>query len=147
MSRQPSGGRWLVIVVLVFSGAFVGCLEQSPSGQPDATDTRTVQTSTPAALDKPDDGSHIESRLYQLATANDSAAFAREHDITIENGTVRVAVELRANRSLPEDGWLNVETRTDDQVLAWVPIDRLVSLSNCENITFVRTPVRLQTNK
>jgi len=84
----------------------------------------------------------LESVLYQLATADDPAAFAVSHNLYYDGGTVRVVVELqRPDDNFPAGYGATEEARSGDRVQALVPIDQLCRLSNAPQVRFVRAPI------
>lgn len=96
------------------------------------------QTPAPRS-DKPPEA--LDSRLYGLVTAENRSAYASDHDLRFENGSVLAVVELRPNRTLPAGFVMRVRARSGNLVQAEVPVCGLVPISEHRNVSFVRPPV------
>jgi len=82
----------------------------------------------------------IESVLLQLANASDREDFAQVHNLHMENGNVRVVVDLLDETSkLP--GYAVEETRYRDKVQVLVPVEKITALAQETNVTFIRAPL------
>jgi len=83
----------------------------------------------------------LQRTLFELATAEDPQAYAKQHDM---GGfpLVRVVIELEPGASLPEGFTLQVESRFDDQVQVLVPLKELLDLSQQPQVRYIRAPVK-----
>lgn len=137
--RSRSGGdqprhrmRNLVCVALLVVS---GCL-----GVP----TRQAATPSPTATDggeaPPTKHPSLESVLVRLIAAENRTAFAEEHDLRLRDGQVLVVIELVEGESLPDGFNVDVTTRHEEIVQAYVAIDELSAVAEHRNVSFVRTP-------
>lgn len=83
----------------------------------------------------------IESVLSQLISADDINEFALTHNLYIQDGKVRVVVELANETALLPD-YVVEETRYKNKVQALVPIEKIEALSRETNVTFIRAPLK-----
>lgn len=105
---------------------------------PDVNVTLThAPDATPGKGDQPD---ALESRLYGLVVAENRSAYAEARDLRLRNGSALVVVELHEGAAPPREFDLDVRTRYENLVRAFVPVDDLVPLAEHENVSFVRTP-------
>lgn len=98
------------------------------------------RTATAASTATPDGGGSLESRLADLAAADEPAAFAAAHGIDYDDGRVSVVVTLREGATLPDGHDATVDLAVDGTVQASVPVDELRALAAADNVTYVRTP-------
>lgn len=86
----------------------------------------------------------LDSRLIGLLNASDRSSYADEHGLDMQEGRVRVVVELDRGTDLPAEGNWTVEQRytTDDKTLvqALVSPDELWRLSGLDRVRRVRPP-------
>lgn len=83
----------------------------------------------------------LESIIVQLIQANDSQGFSKAHNIYMEDRKVRVIIEIiEGTTSLPD--YVQEETSYGNKVQALVPVDKIESLSEENNVTFIRAPIR-----
>lgn len=140
-ARQLLAG--LFAVGLLFLAGCTGPgspVSDSPTAEapPSESPTTTGATATPT---RPPD---LDRRLYDLVTAENRTAYAAQHDLAYENGSVQVVIELAEGRSLPSDYEVAVEVRDDGRVQGAVAVDDLIGLARHENVTAVRPPSRPQ---
>lgn len=83
----------------------------------------------------------LESVLSQLISADNPQEFAQAHDLYMQNGKVRVVVELTNKNALLPDYVLD-ETRYENNVQTLVPIEKLAALAEDSNVTFIRAPLK-----
>ncbi len=90
----------------------------------------------------------LTSILYELAVAPEPENFAKEHDIFLAKGKVRVFICFNPASSnserekLAENYNIVVEKKSNDLLRALVPIDRLIPLSKESVIWSIRLPDR-----
>ena len=95
-------------------------------------------------LKAPSECPKLESRLRDLARAENPEAFARTHALTYNDGLTRAIVELQTPQ--PDLSFLDaydaeVETQAGDAVQIMVPVESLCALSQDPKINFVRSPL------
>lgn len=131
-TRPRTVAACLLLVVLALA---TGCV-QSPDSTPAPA---AEETATDESTASPTGSDALESRLVDLASADDPAAFAADNGIDYDDGSVSVVVALREGATLP-DGY-DAETRlaTDGRVQASVPVAELGALAAHGNVTYVRT--------
>ena len=82
----------------------------------------------------------LGSVLSQMISADNPQDFARVHNLFMQDGKVRVVVELaNENANLPE--YVIEEIRYENRVQALVQIDKLEALSKETNVSFIRLPL------
>lgn len=93
-------------------------------------------------INKIDKHPKIESVLYQLAQSQSPNEFANAHGIHLDDGKVRVTIELK-NETDQIAAEFNVTTISADNnfVRAFVPINELINLADEPYIVFIRTPL------
>ncbi len=90
----------------------------------------------------------LTSILYELAIASEPENFAKEHDIFLSNGRVRVFIffnpaSSRSEREkIVENYKLVFEKKSNDLLRALVPIDGLIPVSKESIIWSIRLPDR-----
>jgi hypothetical protein len=117
----------MIILALLLTLPLAGC------GGPQKEGT----TSVPKQSDYP----NVESRLFQLATAENPAEFAKANGLDYFE-MVRVIIVLNApDASVPEGiRGLVVEGRTQEMVQALVPVQSLLELSKQPQVKLIRSP-------
>jgi len=123
----------VAVLGAVLTVLLAGCLGQTPNS---AESTSSTELTSHADLASP---------LYRLATAERPERFAETHDIRYRNGSAKVRIELAAGTSLPSGYGLDVETKHEDEIVAWCPVDELTAIAAHENTTAVRQPMTAQT--
>lgn len=83
----------------------------------------------------------IESVLSQMISADDPQEFAQNHNLYMQDGKVRVVVELINETSQLPDYFVE-ETRYKNKIQGLVPIEKISILSEETNVTFIRTPLK-----
>ncbi len=83
----------------------------------------------------------LESVLSQLIGANNSYEFAQAHSLYMQNGNVRVVVELANETDLLPD-YVVEETRYKNKVQALVPVEKIAMLYEEANVSFIRAPLK-----
>ena len=84
----------------------------------------------------------LESALYQLTQVQNPDEFAKTRGLYLEEGRVRVVIELHNATDMIPDGYgATIETHYENLVQALVPIENLINLSNEHNINFIRAPL------
>ena len=86
----------------------------------------------------PPEAAHLDSMLYQLTQAKDVEAFARQHQLSLVDGRVRVIIELREGHHLAEREGVIVESAYQNLVRALVPVGRLLPLAQTPEVAFIR---------
>ncbi len=85
----------------------------------------------------------LESVLYQLTQAQNPDEFAEKHGIYLENGKVRVVIELKNETATIPGGYgIIEESRHENLVQALVPMDKLITLAEDLGIVYLRTPLK-----
>ena len=67
--------------------------------------------------------------------------FAQAHDLYMQDGMIRVVVEMVTETALLPDYVLE-ETRYKNKVQALVPVEKIVELSGETNVTFIQAPLK-----
>lgn len=80
----------------------------------------------------------FESILSQLISSDNPQDFAKNHNLFMKNGRIRVMIELSDETALPD--YIIEETRYEKNVQIMVPIEKLEELSMETNVIFIRTP-------
>ena len=87
----------------------------------------------------------LESVLYQLTQTQNHDEFAKTRGLHLEDGTVRVVIELHnASDTIPDGYGATVETRHENLVQALVPVNSLIELTKEPSINFIRAPLPRQ---
>jgi hypothetical protein len=98
---------------------------------------------------KPPGGVKLTSVLYELASAPDPENFAKEHNIFLSIGGVRVYISFDPDSSISkrekiiEDYNIVIEKKAGNLARALVPVNRLISLSKESIIWSIKLPNRL----
>jgi hypothetical protein len=83
----------------------------------------------------------LESVILQLIQAKDPEEFSKAHNIYLEDSRARVIIEIvEGTTSLPD--YVQEETRYGNKVQVLVPINKIAALSEENNVTFIRAPMR-----
>ena len=83
----------------------------------------------------------LESILWEMITANNPEEFALSHNLYIQDGKVKVVIELTNETALLPD-YVVEENRYKKNIQAIVPIEKLAELSYETNVTFIRAPLK-----
>ncbi len=83
----------------------------------------------------------LESVLSQLIGSSNPQKFARDHALYMQDGSVRISVELVNETAMLPD-YVVEETRYKKNVQVLVPIEKITSLSMETNVTFIRAPLK-----
>lgn len=100
---------------------------------------------------KPPKELKLTSVLYELAVAPDPDHFAKEHHIFLTKGLVKVYISFDPGSSIPEreemieNYNIVIEKTAGSLSRAWVPVNRLIPLSNEPVIQSITLPKRLIT--
>ncbi len=95
----------------------------------------------PVYSTQPGGNPKLESVLSQLISANNTGEFAKAHNIYMQDGNIRVVVEM-TNETAALPDYVAEETRYKNKVQALVPIDKMSALSLETNVTFIRASLR-----
>lgn len=106
---------------------------ESPDGQATAVPSTTTAAPTPSA--------RIDSELRGLREATNRTEYARTHGLTLDNGSVEVVAVLKPGTD-PPSSIGQLELVHDEEAVMTVPVDRIGSLADHRNVTYVRTPNR-----
>lgn len=91
----------------------------------------------------------LSSVLYELAVAPDPENFANKHQIPFHKNRTKVYIYFDpaspgpARQIIIKTYQLTVEKRSFDLFRAWVPVDRLIPLSNESIIQSIKLPSNL----
>ncbi|MBU3968459.1 MAG: hypothetical protein KKG76_14000 [Euryarchaeota archaeon] len=83
----------------------------------------------------------LESILSQLIVSDDMPDFAFAHNLDMQDGKVRVVIEMINETALLPD-YVIEETRYKNKVQALVPMEKVEELSGETNVTFIRAPLK-----
>lgn len=128
--------------VVVLVAALSGCLGPFPPGADGGNDSIPSPTKVADGPEKATEYASLDSVLYGLATAENRTGYATAYDISLSDGRVEVVVELEEGRGLPDEFDVEVRSRYEHLVQAFVAVDDLVPLSGYENVSYVRLPRR-----
>ena len=85
----------------------------------------------------------LESRLYQIVSAEDPVSLVEKLGIALTDGQVRVVIELAGeDESAIEQFDVEIETRIEKRLQALVPYEQLCELSKASGVLAVRLPKR-----
>ncbi|MBI1729406.1 hypothetical protein HY229_01870 [Candidatus Acetothermia bacterium] len=126
----------LALLGLLFWG-LVGCGSNS---KPTDTSTNNQNTST-ATANWQDYQDKLQKPLFDVATSTTPAETASRLKID-EHEVIRVVIELKAGAALPVGYLVLVESRSENQIQAWVRIDQLLELSRQDAIQNIRIPAK-----
>ena len=140
------------LLVILFAMLAIGCVTTSDKKDSNAVSTRPEKKEGPLPtvkeVSKPPKELKLTSVLYELAIAPDKESFAKENDIFLSKGKVRVFISFNPASSnserekLAENNNIVVEKKSNDLLRALVPIDRLIPLSKEFVIWSIRLPDR-----
>lgn len=126
---------------IAFLAAMLVAVVSACAGQ----DSKNLPQINPSAKSHP----KLDSQLNQLVSAEmsgNAASFARQNNIGLFDGSVRVIIEVlpgqleAASRAVNGVGG-KVETSSDDLLQASVPVNSLTALADSAAIRFVRLPM------
>lgn len=117
-----------------------------PSSTDDDSSTNETEDSGDTDTQEVPEGIALMNPLPDLVEADDRAAFASNHDLDYQNGTVHVEIELVPDGERPDRYLAEVTSEYSNVVVAYVAVDDLVALAQDENVHFVRTPSDPQPN-
>ncbi|OGF56605.1 MAG: hypothetical protein A2Z21_03625 [Candidatus Fraserbacteria bacterium RBG_16_55_9] len=106
---------------------------------------RHVNTEQPSG--KIEDYPQLESRLFELATAQEPAKYAKEHDIDYDGGLVRVVIETQDPTWAEDIAWAvevlggHLEASYQELIQAQVPVGVLLMLAEHPRVRMISTPV------
>ncbi len=123
MSRNLLG--LLFIGLLLF--AFTGCTAKQEGGE---------QAVSPKWEDYQ---GKVQQTLFELVTAKDPGKYAEQRQLEYAT-MVRVVIELAPDAALPEGFLVLEESRYENEIQAWVPLDKLLELSQQPQIQYIRAP-------
>jgi hypothetical protein len=98
---------------------------------------------------KPPEGVSLSSVLYELAVAPDPDIFAKEHNIFLTKGSVKVYILFDPGSSISErkkiikNYNILIEKKAGNLSRALVPVNRLIPLSNEPVIQSIKLPNKL----
>lgn len=95
-------------------------------------------------LKTPSECPNLESRLLDLARAENPEAYARIHALTYDDGLTRAIVELQPSQrdlSFLDTYNVTIETQAGDSIQLMIPVASLCELSNHPKVKFVRSPL------
>ena len=83
----------------------------------------------------------LDSLLSQLINSPDMSGFAQAHNLYMQDGRIRVVVEIVNETALLPDYVLE-ETRYKTKIQALVPVEKIAELSGETNVTFIEAPLK-----
>ncbi len=98
---------------------------------------------------KPQEGVSLSSVLYELAVAPDPDVFAKERNIILTKGLVKVYIlfdpvsSITEREEMIENYNITIEKKGGNLSRALIPINRLIPLSNESVIQSIKLPDRL----
>jgi len=126
---EQYGYRVFILAAFIFS---LGCLVSSPNSAEQifniTDDKRKVNCKPPKNL-------KLTSFLYNLAIASEPDRYAKQHDIFLSNGKVRVFIFFNPDSSnserekIVENHKIAVEKKSSDLLRALIPINTLIPIS------------------
>jgi hypothetical protein len=114
----------------------------------------TSESGTVTPLTNNNTGSpKMDSQLAQLVDAaerGEAESFAKKHNITLIDGSVKVVIEcvpgqLEVSRQAVLNHGAEVETTYENLLQVLAPVTSLTALTEVESIRFIRLPQELQT--
>ena len=98
---------------------------------------------------KPPEELKLTSVLYKLAVAPDPDNFAKQHHVFLTKGSVKVFISFDPGSSIPEreeiiqNYNIVIEKKAGSLSRVWVPVNRLIPLSNEPVIQSITLPKKL----
>lgn len=138
-------GKNIKSKILLFHSLYLVFILASGCGERKAGRV-TMETEVASKNHKPARALKLSTTLYRLATSDRREAFAREHDIDLIQGRVRVYIFLDPDSSdsvrekLISKHDLITEKKGDDLLRALAPIDELIGLSKEPPVRAVTLP-------
>ena len=140
------------LLVILFAMLAIGCVTTSDKKDSNTVNTRPDKKEGPLpkvkGVSKPPKELKLTSVLYELAIAPDKERFAKENDIFLSKGTVRVFISFdpvspnSEREKLVKTYNIVVEKKSNNLLRGLVPIDRLIPLSKESSIWSIRLPDR-----
>lgn len=144
--------RFVASVASVRAATLSGCLGGRPGdagssgtsgeiGETAGTTAETTATATDAGQTVGADArEHLDDRLVGLVETDDRAAYARRRKLSVDEGRVLVAVELRPGADPPSTPSVAVDRRHGSLVEGRVDVDALPALATADAVAYVRPP-------
>ena len=142
------------LCLIILAVMLAGCVTNSENDLNITTSVPEKRENTlPKELSKqhnPPGELKLTSVLYELAVAPDPENFAKEHNIFLTKGLVKVYISFDpgSSNSKREDMIENynivIEKKAGNLSRAWVPVNRLIPLSNESVIQSIKLPNRLR---
>lgn len=130
---HPLGLGLAVLIIFI-----TGCVAPGP-GAMQTTNAQNQSVENPVTQKAP--VVSVDSRLQQVAKSDNPEQMAQQLNIPFQNGMVKVRIQLQKNKSIPNEFNLEIESRADNLVLAWIDVEQLTHLAKHENVTFIRQPI------
>jgi hypothetical protein len=148
-------GKMKRLCLIILSVMLAGCVTNSENDL-NVTDSVTEkrENTLPKELSRqhnPPEELKLTSVLYELAVAPDPDYFAKQHHIFLTKGSVKVFISFNPGSSIPEreeiiqNYNIVIEKTAGNLSRAWVPVNRLIPLSNETVIQSITLPKRLIT--
>lgn len=103
------------------------------------------ETSSPKELPKWDDyKDKVQQAVFELVTAKEPVKQAQQRELDYVP-MVRVILVLAPSVTLPEGFLILEESRYENEVQAFVPLNQLLELSQRPEIQYIRAPVKPKT--
>lgn len=125
----------------------IGCVgsdNSSPVTDEDTEDDHTMNDETEstdndrADTDRLPERSPMSQVLIDLIEAVERETFAQEHDLEYDDGLIKVQIEVATDAVPPDSYLVEIVSKSDYIVHAWVAIDDLVDLALTEQVDFIR---------
>lgn len=82
----------------------------------------------------------VQQTLFELATAKDHSKYAKQHPELEYAAMVRVVIRLKPDATLPEGFVILEESRYENEIQAWIPLEKLLELSQQPQIEYISVP-------
>jgi hypothetical protein len=134
----------LIIIAILFLGCLT--ITKKDSNAVSSLPEKNGDTFADEIKEGPPKGLKLSSILYELAVAPDPEKFAKNHDIFLTAGKVRVFISFNPAASNSERDKLAeihnfmVEKKSNDLLRALVPLDSLIPLSKESVVWSIRLP-------
>lgn len=136
----------LLLASMLTLGVLAGCLasEPTPSAGTSLSPTQTHPTLSDSASGPPTNSSSLDPVLASLIEAENRTRYAQSNGLVLEEGRVRVIIELEPNATVPDQYELEIElslgTDTGTSVQAMVAVSDLEPLAHERGVVEVRPP-------